>query len=248
MIKNTQTDPQEELDVELKSVAHEKDSKFVKIYFSASGSVKNGTMEIYLLKERFVTSIKEPKIVFQPKTIFVEGISFYSRNTQQQVIKSTSKGLYYTTSFLSVLTLLNSYSSIFEVIKTFQMIEFLVFLNIEHPENLKNMLANLKFSLIDKLPNFFSTLKDDSCSIDKEKFVEEEVGCYILEDQGRYFESLILVLVFYLIVKIFSIFTQKVFLKENIVDKMNLVFWVEFVESIRLDLFISVFLSIGKLS
>ena len=93
----------------------------------------------------------------------------------------------------------------------------------------------------------FSSLTDDSCQVVKQSFKEEGASCYILEDEGSYFTLMMAVFVYYVLVWLINKLIRSRFLEEKVVEKMGWVFWFEYIEAIRLDLFINLFIVLTKL-
>ena len=247
MTNNKNSQKSREVKTTLKKVQLEQNERHLKIYLTIEENIEDEVLRIELNnhKEKIIKK-KDPSLGLTTGSIEISPISHYRARGQEKAVSTASKAISYSASVLGFLSLFTSSSSIFELIKSFQMIDFLIFLNIDHPSNLSTFLEELEFSLVDSLPNPFKNLRDSLCSIDKEKFEEEDVTCYILLDQGRYFTIVLSVFCFYLLGGLIAFKIE--FIKKILKKRMNLVFWVEFLEGIRMDLLISTFLSLEKVS
>jgi hypothetical protein len=74
-----------------------------------------------------------------------------------------------------------------DIIKLFQMLDYLLFFNIEPPTNLKAFLTLFSSTPLDYFPNPFVDIKDEKngCTPYK-KFEENDMSCYILGNNGNY--------------------------------------------------------------
>jgi hypothetical protein len=74
-----------------------------------------------------------------------------------------------------------------DIIKLFQMLDYLLFFNIEPPTNLKAFLTLFSSTPLDYFPNPFRDIKDtvNGC-VPYKKFEENEMSCYILGNNGHY--------------------------------------------------------------
>jgi hypothetical protein len=74
-----------------------------------------------------------------------------------------------------------------DIIKLFQMLDYLLFFNIEPPTNLKAFLTLFSSTPLDLFPNPFQTMGDEKhgCTPPR-KFEENDMTCYILNNNGGY--------------------------------------------------------------
>ena len=239
--------PAYEVKTQLKRVVVEQNSKFVKIYFRIEENIQNGVLLVEIDKKGLIRSKINPLDILLVNKINVNPINHYRQEDEVKAVQTVSQSISYFSFFLLLLSVFTSYNSVFELIKCFQMIDFLVFLNVEHPSNLHAFLENLRLELFERVPNPFQSLHDALCSIDKAKFEEEDVTCYILQHQGSYFTVVLAVLLFYLVAPFLGNYFKIGNLRSFVEEKMDVVFWVEFLEAIRLEILISTFLSIEKM-
>jgi hypothetical protein len=80
-----------------------------------------------------------------------------------------------------------------DIIKLFQMLDYLLYFNIEPPTNLKAFLTLFSSTPLDYSPNPFNDLKDEEhgCTPSR-KFEENDMTCYILNNNGGYIIQLII--------------------------------------------------------
>ena len=244
----TKTQVKEGIQIESIFFILEENEKFIRIHFRPkSASIEEGVLKITLLEKDLIRAKENTSIIYSKKYIEIPGIRFFTPEKEIKAANTTSKVASYSLSLLGLIGFIGSSPSFFEVIKSFQMVEFLVYLNVKHPSNLHYFLENLELQFIEKLPNPFKFFKGDKCSIDKEKFVEDNITCYILSDQGRYIIFNAIIIAVFIFFKILTKFVQSKKLKTIVKRRFGLTFWVDLLEAIRLDLFISMTLSITKI-
>ena len=247
LTKTSEDQKIEEVEAELVSVKLEENEKFLKVYFNPKNNIENGVLKITLNEENLIIDKTNNSITFTEKEIMVSDVSFYFPEKEIAAVSTTSKVASYSVTFLGAASLLGSYTSLFEIVKTFQMIDFLVYLNVNHPSNLQSFLENLELQFIENLPNPFKHAKDDLCSVEKEKFEEDGVTCYVLHDQGAYLTLNIGLVTIFVLLKIVGNFIKSDYLKKKASEKLSLSFWIDLLEAIRLELFTTMFTSLTKL-
>ena len=241
-------DNKTQVPVEFNSVEVAEDNKHLKIYFEVAEGIEDGLLRIERAKPYLILSKIDEKKALPEDVIEVKEISSYRPQGQLKAARVSSKTVSYTAGVLGVLSMLGSYTSMLDLVKSFQMIDFLAYLNVNYPSNLETFLKELELVVIEKLPNPLSSLRDDLCSIDKDKFEEQGVSCYILDDQGRYLALILLTFTLLVLLKILNHFLKTECLKSFLSEKFKLSFFGDFLEAIRLDILITVLLSITKLT
>ena len=239
-----------EIQTAINSISLSGNKKSLKIFLTIANNLENGILIIHLIEPNQITSrLQNNSIaIFTEGQIEIPNVSSYRPTSQIEATSRTAKALSYSLSIAGLLSMIGSYSSLFEIIKSFQMIDFLIYINVDHPANLKTFLDNLELKFIEYLPNPFERLKDDLCVIDKPKFEEDGVTCYLLVDQGRYLTFSITILSFLIILMILSLVT-KIDAIEKIKRTMtNFTFWDDFLEAIRLEIMLRAILLVPKFS
>ena len=116
-------------------------------------------------------------------TIRVEDFSHLSES--EKAIAGTAGAASITISVASLVVAAVSIKLSMELLKLYQMFEFLVFLNVPHPTNVKVFLSSLKSgAVIDYIPDVFSFLHNDNCLEMGKKFNDEEMSCQNIGNLG----------------------------------------------------------------
>ena len=208
--------------------------------------LNQGSIKVVFEDPSKIKSAKSPLIFLKKNETIINPVSYYKASSEAAVTRILRrvdlivKGVIIAAFMVSVSTAL-------ALIKVKQMLGFLLFLNISHPSNVKSFLQIFSDSVFEDLPNSLSFLTDDSCNITQERFLEEGVSCQIFENLGNYIVLVVLFLIakiFYLVV---SRLTHKKFEKVSCFfkarsDRMGLKFWLEVMESIQLNVFMTFFL------
>ena len=79
-----------------------------------------------------------------------------------------------------------------DIIKLFQMLDYLLFFNIDPPTNLRAYLTIFSETPLDWFPNPMEGISDSKGCTPPKKFEENEVTCYLLWNYGGYFLQLFL--------------------------------------------------------
>ena len=195
-------------------------------------------------------SSKDPLIFLKQKEINITPVSYYKPGSQK-TITNTAQAAQTATKTIMTVSLVFSVPTALALLKIQQMLDFLLLLNVDHPSNAKSFLQVLSQSVLEGIPNGLRFLTDDSCKVDLDRFIEEDVSCQIFENLGNY---IILVLLFLLVKAMFyviSVLTQEKYEKISSFfktrnQKMGLSFWLEVMEGIQLDIFMTFFLSVMK--
>ena len=233
------------------NVRIEQSKKALKIYLDVdSGEGLNDAILSIIPKSANLISSKLNKSEIIPlKEVIIDKVRHYRPKSQINIVRIAAKVGSSILMFLAALGLISTTPtrSALLIIMTFQRLEFLAYMNVEHPSNLQEFLKHLGLILIERLPNPFSGFKDELCSIEKEKFEEEGVSCYILNDQGRYLTLTILVFTLISLLRIISCITQLEVLRQYLRKNFSWTFWMEYLEAVRFDIFVTVLLSITKI-
>ena len=142
-----------------------------------------------------------------------------------------------------------STSSALILLKLFQMIDYLVFFNVETPRNLNIFIEFMGQSPIEDFPNFFKFLADNRCEEVKGKFSDEGITCQIFQSYGNYiFVSFILILIKLVISAIYHLldyFKKDPFWLRKLHNKyLTSKFWFDYFDAIQLDLYLNVIIAI----
>ena len=241
------------IEVQPTLILHQEGSQLLKILFRIKDMVENGILTLNL-KDTPIFVIDDnnenqdaTESTLTTKDIRIEGVNNYYPSGEVGLVEDSSKGISAGVLILLLITLLDSTTALFDFIKFGQMLGFLALLNFEHPTNLEALLEFLRMNFLDVVPRFSSKIQNDICMVYKDKFVDEGFSCYILMDQGRYF---ILALAFFLLLvllKAVNLIKRCKFIEKNLINNMRMKFWNHYFEVIRLDIFISVSLTMSKL-
>lgn len=208
-------------------------------------NMEKGYMMVKFLEIKNIRKFDNDKIFLTEEETKISPISFYISATEAQVKTAadstqTSLKIFLGASFIF------SIPMAFVLLKIFQMIDFMVLFNVKHPRNLSFFLSILSQSAIDDLPNVFKFLSDDSCRIKKSRFIDEEISCQVFSDLGNYFFLISILIGLKFLFKITACIFKKGKMNKypkKWDSKMNLVFWLDLIESIQLDIYINSFLA-----
>ena len=231
-----------QISVRIERILSEKNSNQLKIYLQIKGLIQEGVLTIQFRKGSLSSQLKGTNTTKEssPQKIEIEGVQYYQPNYEIEIIEGSSKVISYGVAILLMITLLDSASSIFDFIKFGQMIGFIALLNFEHPTNLKALFDFLRMNFLDFGHKFSKERQNDVCVVDKDKFVDEEFTCYILEGQGKYIVATFGLWLFYLLLKFLNYLKRCSYLEDRIIANMKMKFWNRYFEVIRLDIFISI--------
>ena len=207
-------------------------------------------------------------------TVEIRNIRLYRNPTQELLTKLFSQALAGSTNIAFLATTILSFSSIPILLKVFQMLDFLILLNVPHPRNLEKFIESVSVSGFDIIPNLFNFVDSDNCQIQKRRFVDEDFTCSILANAGSYLQFFLCVAIVWIVSKVILKFLakrrknrEKLAIKENngspagskprlsllekalllILKTLDVAFWLDYFESIQLDLYLSCFISFSKL-
>ena len=212
--------------------------------------VNKATVQVVFEDPASIKSDENPLIFLKQKEFTISPVSYY-KPPSEATVANTAKGAGSITKAIMVASLVFSVSTALALIKIQQMLDFLLLLNVSHPSNVRSFLQILSQSVFEDLPNGLHFLTDDSCNIQMQKFIEEEVSCQIFENLGNFIVLVILFvlakIVFYLLHHLTKDKKGKVseFIKKRNED-MGLMFWIDLMEGIQLDVFMTFFLGVMK--
>ena len=210
--------------------------------------VEDGILEIEFSNKKEIRS-KENQLVFlQTDSVEISPISYYNPSGQQESVETVASATETTLKIVMYLSFIVSISTAFTLLKILQMTDFLTLLNIQHPRNLQTFLNMASSSVLNDIPNFLEFLTNEKCSIQKHRLIEEEVSCQIFNNVGNYFVLMTIFLATALILRFLRwIFSNKnncfTRLLDSGVARFGVVFWVDAVEAIQLDIFLNLFIT-----
>ena len=196
-----------------------------------------------------IVAFNNPELVFNKKEVKISPISYYNPNSQETVSEA-AKGVQSATKAVMLASSVLSISTALSLIKILQMLDFLLLLNVMHPSNVSAFIQILTKSIFDDIPNLLGFLTDSSCEVQLERFVEQEVSCQTFENLGNY----LIVLAFFGILKFGCFLLSRVLEKggrwvgffERRYLQLGPLFWLDVVEGVQLDIFMTFFLSLMK--
>lgn len=201
-------------------------------------------------KNRVLQNYGETSISYsyQNDEITQENVDFFSVNDAIKALSSpTTKS---TITALSGVTLAVSPFTGVMMLRLFQIFDMLNFVKVTLPSNFLKFMELFSSNLFDIMPNFIQMDEKNHCKLD-EKFIENEMDCWILNNAGNIFIQLFLALIFKLIIifaenKINSMKNaqkaQKIIKKVD--HYFNLAFFVNFMIASNMDLNLSAFINL----
>ena len=248
-IELTKTNSEEKIETTVTEVKTEQSKKGIKIYFEAkTEGIEDGKISASFKQPNLILAEGDPERPYPAQKIESQDrVSYYRPETQVTAARALGTASNLITLLLGVAALIFTYSSLLDLIKTFQTLDFLVYYNVDHPSNLQAFLESIELTILENLPNPLKNFKDDLCYIEKAKFEEDGVTCYMLSDQGRYLTFTVIVFLYSVILRGISKFCKGECLKNYINNNFGAGFWVDFLEAIRFEIFVVVLISLGKI-
>ena len=212
--------------------------------------VNKATVKIVFEDPSIIVAEKSAQVFLRQKEVTITPVNYY-KPASEATVAGTAKGAQTATNTILAVSVVFSVSTALAMIKIQQMLDFLLLLNVYHPSNVKSFLQILSQSVFEDIPNGLGFLTDDSCNIELRKFLEEEVSCQVFENLGNF---IVLVVLFVLAKTVFYWLHQLTkerkgrvsdFLKARN-DSMGLTFWLDLIEGIQLDVFMTFFLGMMK--
>ena len=145
-----------------------------------------------------ITAVDKDKVVYRDQPykslnqsrIEVKGFSYSSK--AEKAIGGTAGATSTAMSAVSIIVAAVSIKLSMELLKLYQMFEFLIFLNVPHPINVKMFLSRLKSgALLEVLPDLFSPLHNEECLEVGKKFEDEEMSCQSFANLGNTLQLLL---------------------------------------------------------
>jgi hypothetical protein len=210
-------------------------------------NIENGFIEVEFTNPLLVYEANKPQNQITKDKWIVSNVNFYKSKVEEVItgaLKSSNVGL----QALSVLYYIISSTSALILVKLFQMIDYLMYFNVDHPSNLYSFLGYMSKGPIDNLPNFFSFLTDGNCNEVKDRFSDQGLNCQILESYGNYFLVVFFLILFKLAVTLAYHLLDywnkdPLWLRKLHHNWMGSRFWLEFFDAIQLDLYINAIIS-----
>ena len=139
-------------------------------YFKATGVIEISNKSLIYHKDKPYEALDQSS--------FEAASQFTFTSEQEKAIASSGQAASTSMSIISVVVALISMRVSMELLKLYQMFEFLIFLNIPHPINVRMFLSSLKSgSVSDAVPDMFKDFHNDVCEDIGKKFQEEQMGC-----------------------------------------------------------------------
>lgn len=224
------------------------DYKTLALEVKIKGNVENGVMVINFMNVISFYEENKPTNTLNIAEIEIKNINYFSLGDEKAVAtaaKVGNSGLKIT----SILYYLVSTTTSLFLLKLFQMIDYLVFFNVDHPRNLKVFLSVMGSGPIEDIPNFFSFLADGKCLKVKEKFSDEGMTCQIFQSYGNYFMVILLLgclkliaMALYHILDHFG--KDPLWLRKFHYKFMGSRFWLDFFDAIQLDLYLNAMIAL----
>lgn len=206
-------------------------------------NVEKGILVVHFLNVATFFEENNQENSLNLEKVELKDVSYYSIGEERAVktIANVGNGALKVTSILYYLI---STSMALFLMKLFQMIDYLVFFNVQHPKNLRTFLGVMGQGPVDDIPNFFSFLSDGRCSKVKERFSDEGMTCQIFQSYGNYFMIILGFVCFKLVLSavyhLLDFFEKDpVWLRKLHFRFMSSQFWLGFFDAIQLDLYLN---------
>ena len=210
--------------------------------------LKQVKLQVTFLDKYDIRASKNHLVFLAESKVVITPVSYFKPQYQENLDKIT-KGFSFGAKIVFLATAIFSFSMALALIKLMQMIDFMLLLNCPLPSNLNSFLSIMSSYTLRDLPNALGSLTDDTCKIELDRFIEEEVGCQVLARFGSYFLFLMIVSVVLIISYVLSVLLEgsKIArLSSRVASRLGFAFWVDVFEGIQLDVFLSFFLGIEK--
>lgn len=224
------------------------DSQTLALEVKIRENIENGVIIVKFMNVATFFEEGKPENTLNKASFEIKNINYYSLNDEKAVGtvgKITNGGLKIT----SILYYLVSTTTSLFLLKLFQMIDYLVFFNVDHPRNLKVYLGVMGKGPIEDIPNFFSFLADGKCDKVKERFSDEGMTCQIFQSYGNYFMIILafasiklIIMAIYHILDFFD--KDPLWLRKLHFRFMGSRFWLDFLDAIQLDLYLNAMLAL----
>ena len=212
--------------------------------------IENGVLKVTFKNRTNIRSPDNPLVFFTEKVVEISPVDYFRPEKEQERLRAFSVGFNLGLKFLFWLALLVSLSTAYTLLKIIQMVDFMILFNTQHPSNLKTFLSLVSSSILDSIPNLMEFLSDTKlCSLQKSRFLDEDVSCEIFYNIGNYFIFVAILISLSLIVN----FLHKIITCESLnnrlkkwVDYFRLIFWLDTMEAVQLDVYLNFFITITE--
>lgn len=150
--------------------------KTISISVNLVDNVENGFLEVKFLNTNDVFEEGKPDNKVSQEAYVINDVSYY-RGTNEAALVASAEAASTSIKVITIIYYLVSTSSALVLLKLFQMIDYLVFFNVETPRNLNIFIEFMGKSPIEDVPNFFKFLADNRCDEVKGKFSDEGITC-----------------------------------------------------------------------
>ena len=211
--------------------------------------VNGGVLKVKFMDRKEIREKNDPMIFLKEEQVEVGPVNYYKAGAQEQSVQAAAATAQAGVQTVMGASFVFSASSAFVLIKILQMVDFMTLINVKHPRNLSSFIEIISQSVVDIVPNVFNFMSSEQCIYNKEKFEEEEISCHITLNLGNYFAFIILLFLVFILLKILYSLCKKTRVGRWLtkpLKSMGIVFWLDFVESIQLDIYLSLFISAQK--
>ena len=213
--------------------------------------LNGGVIKVEFQNKTLIKGRDDPLAFLKEEEAKISPVGYYSAGEQEQQIQSVASSATTGMKAVMVSTTVVSAPSAFVLVKLIQMVELLLLINVKHPRNLSTFLDMISGTIFEDLPNIFEPATNEKCFVEKEKFAEQELSCYIFLNLGSYFVMLLLYfLLFLILIGLHHLCGQKTRTGKwfkSWKDKMNIVFWLDLMQSVQLDVFLNLFIVVTRL-
>lgn len=193
--------------------------------FEISSSSKNKIFFTYNFEESFENSLiiikmKDQTIfessevagsILKINSVTVRNVN-YLKSDQNASVQAVGAATSQATGIITILLFIISAPMAVALVKLFQLVDFLVYINVKIPTNARNFMELFQTNVFNFLPNFISINEEQLECEPHQKFVEEELTCTILNNAGSQIFQLSVVLIF----KVVLYFLCKMFDKTKV--------------------------------
>lgn len=139
------------------------------------------------------------------------------------------------------------------LVKLFQMIDYLMLLNVNHPINFQLMVRDLSDNPLNSMPNYFKQLTDDSCRPMREVFVKNNMHCQFMGNIGPTLGILMIVLTLKFFLWLWALRTSRYSSLWSyqipfnyLTSKVSTEFFISLLNMFQLDLYLAIFINLDS--
>ena len=188
-------------------------------------------------------------IFLKEEEVEIGPVNYYKAGEQEQSVQKAAATAQAGVQTVMGASFVFSASSAFVLIKILQMVDFMTLINVKHPRNLNLFIEAISQSAVETVPNIFKLMTPEQCIYNKEKFEEEEISCHITLNLGNYFALMLALFLIYLLLKFIHTLIKKTKIGRWLaapLKSLGIIFWLDFIESIELDIYLNLFISLQK--